>query len=367
MFCLFKTFKDLMSNVTRKRMSMHVLAMMFAFMFVILASSTDVFAMSVDGVKVETKYCTKNPCYTSSRRIVPKGLMIHSVGCPQPNPDVFANLWNSSSANVGVHYVAGTSKIIQMLPDNRRAWHCGSGVNGSGNSYLVSIEMTEPSTIKYTGGSSFIDLNPTASKAHVVAVYNNTVKWAAAMCEKYNFNPMTDIISHKEGHDRGVASNHGDPNHLLGRYGLSMDKFRADVKALMSNKGGTSGGGNAKPETPTTKELYRVRLSWDNVKSQVGAYSIFNNAKAMCDKHDGYSVFNSKGTSVYSNAASNNERYMIKVTTAALNIRGGAGTSNRVVGQIRDYGCYTIVETRGNWGRLLSGAGWICLDYTRRI
>lgn len=60
MFCLFKSVKDLVSNVTRKRMSMHVLAMMLAFMFVMLASSTDVFAMSVEGVKVETEYCTKN-------------------------------------------------------------------------------------------------------------------------------------------------------------------------------------------------------------------------------------------------------------------------------------------------------------------
>lgn len=367
MFCLFKTIKDLMSSVTRKRASMRVFSMMLAFMFVMLTCTTNVFAMSVEGVNVETKICTRNPCYTSNRKITPKGLMIHSVGCPQPNPDVFANIWNSSSANVGVHYVAGASKIVQMLPDNTRAWHCGSGVNGSGNNYLISIEMTEPSTIKYTGGSSFIDLNPAASKAHVVAVYNNTVKWAAAMCKKYNFNPMTDIISHKEGHDRGIASNHGDPDHIIKRYGLSMDQFRADVKALMNNGGGTSSGGTAKPETPATGELYRVRLSWDNVKSQVGAYSILNNAKAECDKHEGYSVFNSKGTSVYSNASSNNDRYMVKVTTSALNIRGGVGTSNPVVGQIRDYGCYTIVETQGNWGRLLSGAGWICLDYTTRI
>ena len=32
-----------------------------------------------------------------------------------------------------------------------------------------------------------------------------------------------------------------------------------------------------------------------------------------------------------------------------------------------DKGVYTIVQTSGNWGKLKSGAGWICLDYTTRV
>lgn len=60
------------------------------------------------------------------------------------------------------------------------------------------------------------------------------------------------------------------------------------------------------------------------------------------------------------------DSYTVKVTADALNIRSGAGTNNPVVGCIRDKGTYTIVETQGNWGRLKSGAGWICLDYTSK-
>src|SRR5699024_11355311 len=40
---------------------------------------------------------TKNPCYTAGRKITVKGLMLHSVGCPQPKASVFINNWNSSS------------------------------------------------------------------------------------------------------------------------------------------------------------------------------------------------------------------------------------------------------------------------------
>lgn len=59
--------------------------------------------------------------------------------------------------------------------------------------------------------------------------------------------------------------------------------------------------------------------------------------------------------------------YKVKVTAGALNIRDGAGTNYKVNGVIRDKGVYTIVETVGNFGKLKSGAGWICLDYTQKI
>lgn len=58
--------------------------------------------------------------------------------------------------------------------------------------------------------------------------------------------------------------------------------------------------------------------------------------------------------------------YLVKVTCDTLNVRKGPGTGYAKTGCIRDRGTYTIVETRGSWGRLKSGAGWICLDYTSR-
>lgn len=61
------------------------------------------------------------------------------------------------------------------------------------------------------------------------------------------------------------------------------------------------------------------------------------------------------------------ESYLVKVTANALNIRQGAGTNYKIAGCIRDKGTYTIIETKGNWGRLKSGAGWICLDYAKRV
>lgn len=61
------------------------------------------------------------------------------------------------------------------------------------------------------------------------------------------------------------------------------------------------------------------------------------------------------------------ESYLVKVTANCLNIREKPTTNSAITGQIIDKGVYTIVETSSNWGRLKSGMGWICLDYTTDV
>lgn len=67
----------------------------------------------------------------------------------------------------------------------------------------------------------------------------------------------------------------------------------------------TFGGGTTvtTPETPvekpTTSTLYRVRKSWTDAKSQLGAYKVLSNAKKQVDKNPGYYVFDEKGNVVY--------------------------------------------------------------------
>ena len=59
--------------------------------------------------------------------------------------------------------------------------------------------------------------------------------------------------------------------------------------------------------------------------------------------------------------------YKVKITVDKLNIRKGPGTKYDKVGCINDKGVYTIIEVNGNWGKLRSGAGWICLEgYTEK-
>lgn len=53
---------------------------------------------------------------------------------------------------------------------------------------------------------------------------------------------------------------------------------------------------------------------------------------------------------------------LYRVTRSDLNIRSTPDTSKNPVGVINK-GTYTIVEVKGNWGKLKSGVGWIHLGY----
>lgn len=46
-------------------------------------------------------------------------------------------------------------------------------------------------------------------------------------------------------------------------------------------------------------EMYRVRKTWADAKSQIGAYNILDNAKSKADKNPGYNVYDSSGKCVY--------------------------------------------------------------------
>lgn len=178
---------------------------------------------------------TKNPCYTAGRKITVKGLMLHSVGCSQPKASVFINTWNSASySNACVHgFIDGNDgTVYQTLPWNHRGWHAG----GDANNTHIGVEMCEPACIKYTGGSTFTCSDMATAKACAERTYQAAVELFAMLCKEYGLNPLTDIISHKEGHAKGIASNHGDPEHLWNglKMGYTMDTFRQAVKAKMS-------------------------------------------------------------------------------------------------------------------------------------
>lgn len=236
-------------------------------------------------MKVIDAIVTNSDCYKTGEKITVKGLMLHSVGCNQPSAQVFVNKWNKAGGDVCTHALidGNTGAVYQVLPWNYRGWHCGR----SGNNTHIGVEMCEPATIKYTGGSSWVDLDAANTKATVLRTYKAAVELFAYLCKEYNLDPLKDgvIVSHAEGYKKGIASNHGDPEHIWKKYGLTMDAFRKEVAAAM------------KPQA-ATKELYRVRASWKKAETQTGAFASLENAIAQAKK-DKLNVYDSKGKTVY--------------------------------------------------------------------
>lgn len=191
-------------------------------------------------LNVIRNFLTKNRCYIEARYRPVRGLMLHSIGCAQPKASVLMNNYNCPGVGgVCVHgFIDGnTGRTYQTLPWTYRAGHCGFGPNGTANDTHIAIEMCEPSCIEYTGGASFKCTNLAAARATVKRTYDAAVQLFAYLCRLYNLDPLADgvVISHAEGHRRGIASNHGDPEHLWKGLGMeyTMAGFRSDVAAAM--------------------------------------------------------------------------------------------------------------------------------------
>jgi len=286
-------------------------------------------------MKIIKSFLTKNPCYLenvsqekkkSDSRYVnfqkgPKGIMLHSVGCPQPKAQSFISFWNSNSHTSScVHgFIDGESgDVYQTLPWNYRGWHCGSGKNGSGNNTHIGIEMCEPSQLKYTSGSSFRCTDKKKAIAVVKRTYESAVDLFAELCIKYKLNPTKEgvILSHREGNIKGIASNHGDPEHLWKGLGLdyTMNGFRKDVEKQMKKLKSAAPSDvvkESKQEDKKSSTVYRIQVgSYSNLKYakeqqksminkgydtiivkvgdlykvQVGAFLNKDNTKGICDK-----------------------------------------------------------------------------------
>lgn len=119
---------------------------------------------------------------------------------------------------------------------------------------------------------------------------------------------------------------------------------------------------------------YRVRKTWADSKSQKGAYKILENAKKCADQNPGYKVFDVDGNVVYEPEKEEADvPFLVKVSISDLNIRKGPGIDYGRTGKFTGPGVFTILEVKpgkgasAGWGRLKSGAGWISLDYAKRI
>lgn len=258
-------------------------------------------------------YLTENPCYQTGRKINVQGLMLHSVGCSQPNASVFVRNWNKDVGACVHAFIDGlTGDVYQCLPWNHRGWHCG----GQANNTHIGVEMCEPDCITYNYGANFTCSDLVRAKHIVKTAYDSAVELFAGLCVLYALNPLSDIISHNEGYRLGVASGHADPEHLWQGLGLeyTMDGFRKAVDARI-------------------KAGYVIILD--------------------SEKNPSESKF---------------EPYRVVITCNALNVRSGAGMNYPVVTQVHKNEVYTIVNACDGWGKLKSGAGWIYLvGYTQKI
>ena len=191
-------------------------------------------------MRLQQQYLTKNDCYRAGRTIQPQGVMVHSTGANNPSVaryvpgnDVigrnqYGNDWDRPGLEKCAHafvgkFADGSVGTVQTLPWNRRGWHCGRGKNGSANDTHISFEICEDGL---------------EDASYFEAVYQEAVELTTYLCKKYSLDPLADgvVICHREGYQRGIASNHKDVLHWFPKFGKTMDDFRADVARWMEGE-----------------------------------------------------------------------------------------------------------------------------------
>lgn len=255
-----------------------------------------------------------------------------------------------ASCNYGI----GTDGRVSLcVEEKNRTWCSSSSAN---DQRAIKIECASDKTEPYAMNS---------------AVYDTLIKLCTDICKRNSkkkllwFGDKDKTLSYAPKSDEMVITVHRwfankscPGNWLYARLG----DLAAKVTAAL--------GGSEQASAPGISVWYRVRKNWADSKSQLGAYHSLANAKAKADANPGYAVFDESGKAIYPNVDTF-KSYMVRVSIPDLNIRKGPGTNYGRTKYI-PVGTYTIVEEAdgqgaSKWGRLKSGAGWISLDYCKKV
>ncbi len=222
--------------------------------------------------------------YKCPYSMTPKGICIHNTANDASARNEIAYMQRNYN-EVSFHIAVDDNEAIQGLPLNRNAWATGDGANGEGNRNYIQVEIC----YSKSGGDRFINAEKRAAKE------------VALLLKQYGWG-IDHIRKHQDFNGKYC------PHRTLD---MGWQRFLNMIQAELNKLNNTSPA----PNISNSNELYRVRKSWTDVKSQLGAYSNLDNAIKSCPS--GYYVFNSKGNVVYptTNATDNatvNELYRIR-------------------------------------------------------
>lgn len=209
-------------------------------------------------------------------------IVIHYVGAlggAKANCQYYARQYIGASA----HYFVGfEGEIWQSVADEDVAWHCGASSYKHGecrNSNSIGIELCVRKRNTNRLGAEDKDWyfeDATVESAAELTRY---------LMDKYGV-PASHVIRHYD-----VTGKICPNPYVYNETGHTWDEFKKKI----------SGAGAA----GDTEKLYRVRKSWGDAKSQLGAFSSLDNAKKVCTA--GYTVYDWNGKEVFTVLAGGEE------------------------------------------------------------
>lgn len=343
---------------------------------------------------LKTCLFTNSKCYKAAQAIKgkPVGIVVHSTGAnntalgryvqpseSDPNKatiladigkNKYGNHWNTPTKTKSVHAFIGKNangviETYHVLPYNYCAWGVGKGKKGSYNynpTAHIHFEICEDNLKDAT---------------YFSAVFKEAAEYCAYLCKELDI-PVEKICSHNEAYKAGYGSGHKDCDHWLKKHGKTMDWFRAEVKALLTGI------------APEKIAPYNVKVTASaglNIRKGAGTNFVKN---GLLKKNTVVTIVEEgagKGADLWGKLADGRgwisldytekvkgfAKYKVKVTASSgVNIRKGAGTNYAKNGALKKNSVVTIVSERTGtgatlWGELEIGAGWIALDYCKKV
>ena len=234
-------------------------------------------------------YTRISPNRTKNRNHAIDTITIHCV-VGQCSVEVLGSVFAPKSRRASSNYGIGPDGRIGMYCEEKdRSW-CSS--SGSNDHRAITIEVASDKKPPYAVTDKALE---------------STIKLVADICKRNGIKKLVwstnkeDRVNHKNGCNmtvhRDFANKSCPGTYLYERHGYIADEVN---KILGSATEQTNQESKPSTITPnTTQEMYRVRKTWKDAKSQIGAYTVLVNAKKACK--EGYTVFDSKGNVVYTN------------------------------------------------------------------
>ena len=287
---------------------------------------------------------------------------------------LFAKSSRQASSNYGI---GPDGRIALYVDEGNRSWCTSSNAN---DQRAVTIEVASNATHPYAVNSrayeALLDLVTDICKRNGI----KKLVWSTSKSNRVGHLNGCNMTVHR---DYAAKACPGDYLYNL------QDEIAAEVNRRLGSGSSTPSTGEAAGSTADIKvgDVVEFTGTKHYVSSTAKTASSCKPGKAKVTaiakgKAHPYHLIavSGGGSTVYGwtdaadikTSSSTATSYLVKVTTDVLNIRKGPGTNYGTNGDIRDKGVYTIVaESDGpgasKWGKLKSGAGWISLDYAKKV
>ena len=216
-------------------------------------------------------YTRLSPNHSGKRNHVIDTITIHHMAgnlSVETCGNVFAPASRQASSNYGID---SDGRVGLYVEEANRSW-CSSSASNDNRAVTIEVANDE------IGGNWHV-----SNKA-----LNKLIELCVDICKRngiarlnYTGNTSGNLTMHK-----WFAATSCPGPYLASKFPYIADEVNKRL----------SGEGESKP---ITGGLYRVRKSWNDAGSQLGAFRVYDNAKRCVDNNPGFYIFNEHGKKVY--------------------------------------------------------------------